>query len=209
MHKTLNQAKGKEYEKYVAEKMKSEYDKVWLWNDVPESVLIKNKIIIDYNIYSDNRRDIGIDIVTEKDGLYTYIQCKNHDNNVCVNDLAGFFFFMIIHDVSGTICYSNDVSNFIKNQIKEKTQLMRLKITLKHIPFDNGIARCPIKTDYVLREYQKEAVRVLSEKRRGTSTLIMPCGTGKTMVVSMVASKYLNAIILSPLRKLTHDIWTI
>lgn len=36
MHKTLDQAKGKEYEKHVVENLRSEYDDVWLWNDVPD-----------------------------------------------------------------------------------------------------------------------------------------------------------------------------
>jgi superfamily II DNA or RNA helicase/prophage antirepressor-like protein len=204
-HKTLNQAKGIEYENYVLNELRHEYDHIWLWKNVPEKILIDNKIIINYEEYSSVRKDIGVDIVAIKNSKYTYIQCKNYENNVCVNDISGFIFFMIMNGVDGTLCYSNDVSYFIKNQIAEKQELMKTKISLRRITFDNKIIKNPQNAKpHELRDYQKEAVEVLSKNKK--CILAMPCGTGKTYTVSRIARNYDNVILLSPLRKLTHDI---
>lgn len=50
------------YLKYIGK-----YDNVWRLQDVPDDVLTKLSLA---------RRDFGIDIVAEKDGKYTAIQCK-------------------------------------------------------------------------------------------------------------------------------------
>ena len=207
--KTLNQNKGDGYEKYVVDKLRSKYDNIWLWTDVPESILIENKIIINYDNYSKYRKyrkDIGIDIVAIKDDICTYIQCKNYVNNVCIGDIAGFLFFMIMHNVPGMLCYSNGISSFIEDQIKEKASSTRLKIILNHIPFDNIEIERSDKLTYVPRYYQTEAIKILSNKKHKKVVLSMPCGTGKTYTVSMVAKNYSNVVVLLPLIKLTADV---
>jgi superfamily II DNA or RNA helicase len=204
MAKTLNQAKGIEYEKFVIDKLKSEYDTLWLWKDIPEYVITDNNIIIN-GTNSDNMKDIGIDIVAKKNRTYTFIQCKNHDNNICVNDLAGFFFFMLTHsdsNIEGMICYSHDVSSFIKKRIK----LAQPIISLRYIPFDNGIIFRPNEANYAIRYYQREALNVLSKNENKKCVLAMPCGTGKTYTVSLIAKNYCNVVVLSPLKKLTFDV---
>jgi superfamily II DNA or RNA helicase/phage anti-repressor protein len=206
IQKTLNQAKGRRYEDDVTEKLRPEYDYIWPWRDVPEKILIDNKIIIDYSKYSESRKDIGIYVVAMKDGKLTFIQCKNYEHNVRVDDIAGFLFFMIINDIPGVICYSNDISSFIKNQINEKIDITRLKITLRHIPFDNEIINHPITEEiFEARDYQLEAIKLLSNKKYKKVGLFMPCGCGKTYVSSMIGKKYDNVIVLSPLRQLTSN----
>ena len=203
--KTLNIAKGVSYEKHVVNVLRHEYDNVWLWNDVPESVLIDNKIITNYDTYSEYRKDIGIDVVAVKEDVYTFIQCKNYEHNVRVDDIAGFMFFMLTNNVSGTLCHSNGISKFLRDIIDEKTNAV-FKITLRHIPYDNiNINRPLVKISHKPRDYQLEAFKIIDKKTYTNCILAMPCGTGKTFTVSLLAKKYANVIILSPLRKLTYD----
>lgn len=205
MQKT-NKEKGDDYEKYVVDFLKSEYDNIWLWKNVPESILIENNIINNYNIYSDTRRDIGIDIVAVKDGIYEYIQCKNYADNVCLNDISGFLFFMILNNVNGTLCYSNGISQNIINLIKDKENISKLKINLRHIPFKETDDMINVVTKFQVRYYQQEAIEIMERDENIKTILTMPCGTGKTFTVSRIAKKYHNVIVLSPLRKLTSDL---
>jgi predicted helicase len=50
------------------------YEKVWRLPDVPEEILVKLNM---------KRRDMGIDIICENNGIYTAVQCKykKHSNN--------------------------------------------------------------------------------------------------------------------------------
>jgi superfamily II DNA or RNA helicase len=204
--KTLEQAKGYAYEKYVLETLRDDYNDIWLWKDIPESILIDIGIIKDYSVYSECRKDIGIDILAVKDNIYTYIQCKNYENAVCVDDIAGFLFFMITHNVNGMLCYSNKISRNIVNTLEERIDEMSLKITLRHVLFDNAEIRIPVKSHHVPREYQLEAVKAIKNVKHMSCILAMPCGTGKTYTVSMLAGHYNNIIIMSPLKKLTYDV---
>jgi len=138
MPKNLNQTKEDEYEKYVIEKLRPEYDNIWLLDYIPESVLRESKIIINRDTYLEFKNEIGIDIIAIKDGKYTYIKCKNC-KNICTDDLAYFFFFMITHNTSATLCYSNKIDSSMMDQLRENEDKMELKITLNHIPFDNKI----------------------------------------------------------------------
>jgi predicted helicase len=50
------------------------YEKVWRLPDVPDEILVKLNM---------KRRDMGIDIICENNGIYTAVQCKykKHSNN--------------------------------------------------------------------------------------------------------------------------------
>lgn len=202
--KTLNHAKGFAYEKHVLETLRKKYDNIWLWKDVPESILFTNKIIMNYENYCETRKDIGIDIVAIKNETVEYIQCKNYENNVCIDDIAGFLFFMIINNVNGTLCYSNGISSNIIKSIKEKEYITKLKINLVHIPYENNEIEIFENEKLELRNYQKKAINIIENNNK--VIISMPCGTGKTYTACMSAKKYNNVILLSPLKKLAHDI---
>jgi hypothetical protein len=46
--KTLEHVKGYAYEKHVMDILRDEYDDIWLWKDIPESILIDIGIIKGY-----------------------------------------------------------------------------------------------------------------------------------------------------------------
>ncbi|VBB17558.1 DEAD/SNF2-like helicase [Yasminevirus sp. GU-2018] len=206
MSKTLNQTKGYEYEKYVANILRKEYDDVWLWKDIPESTLIEKNIIANYNVYSECRRDIGIDIVAVKDGVFTFVQCKNYDQNVCVDDIAGFLLFMITNNVDGTVIYSNGVSKNLVNTVKDKADVSKLKISFRHIPFENKVIENVVIQHHIPRDYQLDAMKAFNKKYHQKCVLAMPCGTGKTFTVSLLARRFNNVVVLSPLKQLTADV---
>jgi hypothetical protein len=61
--------RGDMFEDFCVEYLKhvKGYDNVWLLEDVPEELLVKLRM---------QRRDVGIDLVAEKSGRYSAIQCK-------------------------------------------------------------------------------------------------------------------------------------
>lgn len=131
-NKNLCKIKGDKYKNFVVDFLRHEYDDIWLWKDVPESILFNNKIM-DYDVYSESRKDSGIDIVAIKNGICEYIQCVT---NVYLNYISGFLPFMILHHVNDTLCYSNGISKYIIDSIKDKKDISELKIKLRHIPFE-------------------------------------------------------------------------
>lgn len=82
----MNKVKGDLYEQFIIEHLidVEKYNQVWLWKNIPESILFEENIITDYISYSQVRNDIGIDIVGFKDNEYHYIQCKNFEGLLLV-----------------------------------------------------------------------------------------------------------------------------
>ena len=68
---------GTEYEYYVLNKIRDEYDEVWHWQDFPVRLMYKNKLINNYQLFCQYKHDIGADLVALKNGKYYFIQCKN------------------------------------------------------------------------------------------------------------------------------------
>ena len=114
--KRFRKDKGDDYEKYVAEKLKKDYDNVWLWKFTPPELLKKHNIKMEHD---DTIKDIGIDVVAIKDDKLYFFQCKNHENCVHIGCLSGFLWFMLIHNVDGTICYPSTISKNITKPIKD------------------------------------------------------------------------------------------
>jgi predicted helicase len=84
---------GKTYEYFVLEQIKKDYDKVWYWSDFPEKLMYENNLIKDYNIFCKYRYDIGADLVAFKNNKYYFIQCKNYNDTILMENLAGFYFY--------------------------------------------------------------------------------------------------------------------
>ena len=189
---------GDNYEYYVLDKIKNEYDYVWHWKNVPEYVLYKLNIIRDYNIFSKYRYDIGADIVAKKDDVYYFIQCKNFKDTIMMDQLAGFYFLLYEYGLNGILYYNGKLSQRVKD-------LSTGKFNFINLPFNNQtfVINKNDKFKLIPKDYQIEAYNTLKSYNR--TILSMPCGMGKTFTASLFAVNYDNIVILSPLRYLAQQ----
>lgn len=194
---TYAQKVGFAYEYFVLEQIKNDYDKVWHWRDFPEKLMYENNLIKDYNTFCKYRYDIGADLVGFKDNKYYFIQCKNYNDTILMENLAGFYFLLYEYDLTGILYYNGTLSQRV-------IDLSMNKIQFVNMPFNNQTI---IKNNQEIimenREYQIEAVIKLKNKKM--SILSIPCGMGKTYISSLLAKDYDNIIILSPLRCLAQQ----
>jgi predicted RNA-binding protein with PIN domain len=83
------QMKGYSYEDFVSYNLLDEYDSVYKFKDTPEYVIAKTKLYDDLHIYNKYKNcDIGADLVVIKNDQVYFIQCKNYDNIISINDLS-------------------------------------------------------------------------------------------------------------------------
>jgi superfamily II DNA or RNA helicase len=193
--------KGDIYEFYILQKLKKNFDDIWLFKFTPEKILQQTKLLNNYDIYTKYKNcDIGADLVGIKDNKIFFIQCKNHDNTLCINDLQGFYFLLHEYDLNGIVVYSNEISLRIK-ELSNKVQYI-------HIPYNNQLIDVYYSfLNYINinpRYYQLEAYNLLKNENR--SILSLPSGMGKTFTSFLIAKEYSNIIYISPLRFLAKQI---
>lgn len=195
------QIKGYEYELFILNKLKLQYDEVFLFKFIPERILQHTKLFNNYDIFTKYKNcDIGADLVAVKDNQVYFIQCKNHNDTLCINNLQGFYFLLYEFDLNGIVVYSNEISSRIKD--------LSNKVQYVHIPYNNQI----IDVDYNFlnyiniqpRDYQIEAYNLLKNANR--SVLSLPSGMGKTFTSYLIGKEYNNIIYIAPLRVLAKQI---
>jgi superfamily II DNA or RNA helicase len=189
---------GLAYEYYVLDQIKKDYEKVWHWKDFPEKLMYENNLIKDYDIFCKYRYDIGADLVAFKDNKYYFIQCKNYNDTILMENLAGFYFLLFEYNLTGILYYSGTLSQRVK-------ELSTNKIQFINMPFNNSKLDIIENIDIpiIIRDYQTDAYNRLLNKQ--SSILSLPCGMGKTYTASLLAKNYDNIIILSPLRYLAFQ----
>ncbi len=200
---TYKQYKGTSYEIYILNIMKKDYDHIFTFKDTPEVFLKNTKLYKNYDIYNKYKNcDIGADLVAIKNNEVYFIQCKNHSNTLCINDLTGFYFLLYEYELNGIVVYSNTISSRI-NDLSNKVKYI-------HIPFNNSlldINYCnneTINNILIPRDYQIEIYNNL--KNENKSIISLPSGMGKTFSSYLIAKEYDNIIIISPLRFLAKQL---
>ena len=194
---TYRQKIGFTYEYYVLEQIRKDYDNVWHWKDFPEKLMYKNNLINDYDVFCKYRYDIGADLVAVKNDKYYFIQCKNFNDTILMEKLAGFYFLLYEYNLTGVLYYNGTLSQRVKDLSNKKIQFI-------NIPFNNQTITKSHNIEIpITREYQLEAYNKLDNKKNGI--IALPCGMGKTYIASLLAKKYDNIIILSPLRYLAFQ----
>lgn len=198
MNKSYTHNIGFTYEYFVLNQIKNDFDKVWHWKDFPEKLMYDNNLIKDYNIFCKYRYDIGADLVGFKDNKYYFIQCKNYNNTILMENLAGFYFLLHEYNLTGILYYNGKLSQRVLD-------LSTNKIKFINMPFNNSTIDIieDIEKPLIIRNYQHEAYNKLLYKNK--SILSLPCGMGKTYITYLMAKHYDNIIILSPLRYLAFQ----
>ena len=119
--------------------------KAYLWNETPEDLLIKYKIIDSHNqariIRKENKlnplRDTGVDIVMiDNNNKISFVQCKNgYEKGIIFNDLAGISLWTLTHyDLisKSYIYYTNKLSNNITLlPTTEKLEFIKMPFALE------------------------------------------------------------------------------
>jgi superfamily II DNA or RNA helicase len=160
--------------------------------------MYENNLIKDYDIFCKYRYDIGADLVAFKDNKYYFIQCKNFNDTILMENLAGFYFLLYEYNLTGILYYNGKLSQRVIDLSTDKIQFINL-------PFNNSIIDIiqDIEKPLIIKDYQREAYNKLLYKK--ISILSLPCGMGKTYTTSLMAKHYDNIIILSPLRYLAFQ----
>jgi predicted helicase len=186
---TYRQKVGYTYEYYVLDQIKKDYDNVWHWRDFPEKLMIENNLINNYEIFCKYRYDIGADLVAYKNNKYYFIQCKNFNDIILMEKLAGFYFLLYEYNLTGVLYYNGTLSQRVKDLSNNKIQFINMPFNNQTIDIIKNI-KIPIQT----RDYQLEAYNKLVNK--SNSILNLPCGMGKTYTSYLLAKEYDNIIII-------------
>jgi len=205
-----NQEKGYNYEIQVRDYIINILKKLaYLWNDIPETLLIKFGIIGSHNENRIKRKenkknpliDTGVDIIQiENENTCSLVQCKNgYKNGLTLNDLAGFNAWMASLDkLNGYVYYTNKLSDPIRCLPPNKRiQYVKLPYLRKNIVEEQSTHS--IKPyDYQLKA-KDSFVEYFKTYDRGI--LSMPCGTGKTFTSFLISNNYKQIIFISPLKQ--------
>ena len=205
------QEKGFNYEIQVRNHIINTFQKqAYLWNDSPETLLIKAGIIGSHNENrlrrkenKENRlQDTGIDIIqvdNDVDNIISFVQCKNgYKNGITYNDLAGFSMWMMnFENINGYVYYTNKLSNHITSFPRNK------RIEYIKLPYIENINREQSTHSIKPFDYQITARNNFEEyfKSYDRGILSMPCGTGKTFTSYLISQNYKQIIIISPLKQ--------
>lgn len=196
--------KGYQYEIFIHNYLVTQPNNknVYLWKHIPERILLKLNLIINYDKYINNRideihnplHDIGIDILVEKENdEIVFVQCKNHKSNITIHDLSGFFMMLLRHnDINGELYYTSDLSHYLtKYKPKNVTYIQKI--------FENN----DVKKQFKLYDYQNEIITNYTNyfENNNLATLSSPCGTGKTLMSYYISQKYEFVVLLTPLRQ--------
>lgn len=199
----------------------------WHWTQIPENVLYESGFIHDGNEYRLKRKlkweenqeyynplqEYGLDGIALKinndEKIYHGIQCKLWKSKLCANDLGTFFTCIfgrlkIKNEKSmGYLYHSGPIEINLKNDLGNMSNIITT-ILLEYYKNNDNKNNDNKNNDEkkILYDYQKEAVQKLDIKWNNIGYLILPCGTGKTVIFSehLKNQNYKNIIIVSPLR---------
>ena len=172
--------KGKVLEKAVELFLRDMGFRVYSWEEWAR----KNKI---------SAKDLGGDLVAEKDGEIYLVQCKNWERRVGWKDLGSFIGLLHSYNFDGGYIFAREITsdaykNLPKNVIFisiEREEFQEYLEEAEALLQGKKIEKRPKE----LRPYQKEAIRRIIEgfKEKDRGQLLMPPGTGKTLVALKVA----------------------
>jgi predicted helicase len=196
--------KGKVLEKAVERFLRDMGFKVYSWEEWAR----KNEI---------SAKDLGGDLVAEKDGEIYLVQCKNWERRVGWKDLGSFIGLLSINKFDGGYIFARDITSDAYKNLPKNV----IFISIEREEFQEYLKRAEEllqgkkieKRTKELRHYQKEAIRRIIEgfKEKDRGQLLMPPGTGKTLVALKVAEslgKGKTILFLCPsIALLDQSIW--
>jgi predicted helicase len=172
--------KGKVLEKAVERFLRDMGFRVYSWEEWAR----KNEI---------SAKDLGGDLVAEKDGKIYLVQCKNWERRVGWNDLGSFIGLLHRYNFDGGYIFAREMTSDAYKNLPKNV----IFISIERGEFQEYLEEAEAllqgkkieKRTKELRQYQKEAIRRIIEgfKEKDRGQLLMPPGTGKTLVALKVA----------------------
>lgn len=203
----MNKEIGDRYEQYVKAILEKECDNVWLWKEIPEHILIKEGIIQcdDYGSYINDKNDVGIDILCEKNNIFTYVQCKNYTETITADDISGYLLFKDTYpDKNYKLYYNGTLSSRIMCMMRRRKDRKDEYVLCKPNYENERKVTETANHIFIPRDYQIEAYNLLKDKNR--SILSLPCGMGKTYTGSLLCKDQNNIIMFAPTRSLAQQL---
>lgn len=209
------------FEHYCINKHNYDFKHVtYHWSSIPDTVLIesgyfKSEFELRMKRKKNNQilKEYGLDGISieqnEKNNIYHGLQMKLWNNTICANDLGTFIsviFNRFSNDSKGYLYHTSKLEKTLNNDIINKNKIIEIKIDNPFIKKENTEFYFNISS-IKLRPYQIEAIKKLNENWRGIKSLILPCGTGKTIIFNeyLKQNKFKNIFIFSPLTMLTEQ----
>lgn len=166
-----NSGNGKAFEELTKRFLLAEPNiaHVWMWEEYPDR----------------DGADMGIDLVVEnRDGQRWAVQCKNYTNTITWGDIATFAGASTEFERKILVTSRPGVTNNAHKQMQ--------RLGIEHYGpevFENFNCHAQAKNKrkkVTLRPYQRAAIKAVEGQQRGI--LHMPTGSGKTVVLSRIAS---------------------
>ncbi len=228
---TFNQLHATDYEHFSIQFHQNKYNQTsYHWTQLSENMLFEAGFIHDFNelrlrrksilenegTYFHPFREFGLDGIAieyldSENKIYHGIQSKLwKSRRLTASDLGSFyqaiFMRMKMKDnrSKGYIYHSGKLQVDVRDDILNCPQIINI-----HLPYDennnnqNNVQNNNIQeTDFILRDYQKEAIQALHNDWSGIQLLNLPCGMGKTVIFNHYLKEcdYKNVFILSPLK---------
>jgi len=199
-----NKIKGDQYENYILNYITNEtneFEQAWLTKNIPNEIIINTNLNKNDNIEKYKNCDIGFDILAVKNNEYFFIQCKNHNQTLCINDLCSFYFLLYEYNLNGIIYYTSNLSKRLYELNNNKVEYRYLNMNNTKLDIDLNIEIC---NNIEYRSYQYDAFNSLKGLNR--AILAIPCGMGKTYIGYLLSKEYKNIIIIAPTRVLTEEL---
>jgi superfamily II DNA or RNA helicase len=196
----------------------------WWWRNIPEIELENAGFINDYNKLRLKRkenqkngtyvlREFGLDGLSLDDETNTYhgIQSKYwKSRNLTAHDLGTFFSVIWSRLVQrnskacGYLYHTCGIQIDAMDDFRNNPNLHSIKLPYSHIEEHKDNID---ETKYLLRQPQIEALDALSEGWNNCGLLTLPCGLGKTLIISnyLKNQSYKHIFFLSPLRQQTKQ----
>jgi len=163
-----NKIKGDNYELFIAEKLKNQNNEVYLWKNIPESILYELGFISNWNQfrlekikfkkgeeydYTHNYFiDTGIDIVV-KENEFKLIQCKDWKKQLGYSDISTFLAMCFNYNKNAELYYTR--KNGLNMLILQHTEhlINNGKLKMVHLPIQIEQQNFTFQ----LRDYQIES----------------------------------------------------
>jgi len=227
---SVNKENYIKFEHYCVNKHSTDFNHTsYHWSVIPDTVLIDSGYFTsEYELRMKRKnnnqvlKEYGLDGISieEKDNFKIYhgLQMKLWNNTICANDLGTFIsviFNRFSNDSKGYLYHTSKLEKTLKNDIINRNKIIEIKVDnpFNNVNLDNinnninTIFKIDNNILIKLRTYQIEAIQKLNENWTGIKSLILPCGTGKTIIFSeyLKQNNFKNIFIFSPLTMLTEQ----